>query len=373
MDNKKTKYNDFLISNIINSENTFFAVFSDNGSILDMNPGFSEILKKFGLVNNPENIFQNPSFDYFLSKIKSEVTETNLNVTIGTEKDIYISLISTVKYSNDKFYFFGEINSNEINQIMKDYIILNNEVQNLNRKLIKNERLLQDSANELEIINEELKKDITDRKLAEEKIKSLLSEKEIILREVNHRIKNNMNTIYGLLVLQADILKDPAAIAALEDSANRVQSMMMLYNKLYNSPDVQKISVREYLPSLVDEIIANFPNSSLVKVDKKIDDFVLHAKIMQPLGIIINELLTNIMKYAFTGRDNGVVIVSASLKGNNVSIMIQDNGNGIPESVDFEHSTGFGLQLVWMLTKELHGTIRIERGNGTTIVLEFEI
>jgi two-component sensor histidine kinase len=182
-----------------------------------------------------------------------------------------------------------------------------------------------------------------------------------------------MNVIYGLLVLQADTLKDPKAIAALEDSANRVQSMMILYDKLYRSPDVQKISVMNYLPNLVDEIIANFPNSNLVKVEKKINDFILDTKRLHPLGIIINELLTNIMKSAFIGRDDGLIKVSASLKGKNVSIIIQDNGSGIPETVDFEHSTGFGLQLVWMLTKELMGTIRIERIKGTKIILEFEL
>jgi two-component sensor histidine kinase len=226
--------------------------------------------------------------------------------------------------------------------------------------------------------------DITERKLDEEKIKSLLAEKELILREVNHRIKNNMNTIHGLLILQTDTLKDPNAIAALEDSARRVQSMMVLYDKLYRSSDVQNISVMEYLPSLVDEIVSNFPDSKSVKIEKKIEDFILDAKRLQSLGIIINELLANIMKYAFTGRDNGLItigahIVKSGFKPNpakdssTVSIIIQDNGNGIPESVDFEHSAGFGLQLVELLTKELKGTIKIEREKGTKIILEFGI
>jgi PAS domain S-box-containing protein len=216
-------------------------------------------------------------------------------------------------------------------------------------------------------------RDITERKLAEDKINSLFAEKELILKEVNHRIKNNMNVIYALLFLKADTMKDPSAIAALEDSASRVQSMMVLYDKLYRSPDFQKISVIDYIPSLVDEIVANFPNSKSVKIEKKIDNFVLHAKQLQPLGIIINEILTNIMKYAFKGRDDGKISVTASVKDGQAVFEIQDNGSGIPESVDFENSTGFGLQLVWMLTKDLHGTIRIERGNGTKIILKFEI
>ena len=95
-------------------------------------------------------------------------------------------------------------------------------------------------------------------------------------------------------------------------------------------------------------------------------------KKLQPLGIIINELLTNIMKHAFTDRSDGLITVSAELKGNRVSLAIRDNGIGLPETVDFENSTGFGLKLVSMLIKQIAGTIRIERGNGTQVILEFE-
>ncbi len=221
--------------------------------------------------------------------------------------------------------------------------------------------------------------DITDRKNAEENIQKLLAEKELILREVHHRIKNNMNTIYGLLILQANTLKDQTAISALEDSANRVQSMMALYNKIYLSPDFQKISVSDYLPYLTEEIIKNFSNSNSVNLEHNIENFILDTKRLQPLGIIINELLTNIMKYAFIGRTNGEISISAGLKSDPeknisiVSIIIHDNGVGMPETVDFENSSGFGLQLVWILTQELQGTIRIERKDGTRVILEFEL
>ncbi len=216
-------------------------------------------------------------------------------------------------------------------------------------------------------------KDISERKKAEEQIKALLVEKELILKEVHHRIKNNMNTINSLLNLQAGTLKDKAAITALEDAGRRVRSMMLLYDKLYRSELFNDMSTAQYLPSLVDEIIVNFPNSRSVTVVKKIDDITMDIKKLQSLGIIINELLTNIMKYAFVGRSLGEITVSANRIGNNVSIIIGDNGNGLPETVDFEHSTGFGLMLVGVLTKQLMGNLRIDRGNGTRIILEFGI
>ena len=212
-----------------------------------------------------------------------------------------------------------------------------------------------------------------ERLKAEVQINSLLSEKELLLREVHHRIKNNMNVITSLLSLQADKLHDPSAIAALEDSGNRVQSMMVLYDKLYRSADFREVSANEYLTSLIDEIVNNFPNRGLVTIEKQIDDFILDAKTLSPLGIILNELLTNIMKHAFIGRENGVIGVSLSIKETHATLIVQDNGVGIPESIDITASAGFGMQLVGILTEQLEGTMTIERDNGTKFILEFEI
>ena len=216
-------------------------------------------------------------------------------------------------------------------------------------------------------------RNITDRKLADDKIKNLLQEKELLLKEVHHRIKNNMNSIMGLLTLQAGHIKDSSAIAALEEAKNRIYSMMLLYDKLYLSDSYTELSLKTYLSVLVDEIIGNFPNSRMVKVEKQIDEFILKGNILFPLGIIINELLTNIMKYAFTVRETGLITITASINKQHVIITIGDNGIGLPESVSFKDSEGFGLQLVWMLSKQIGCSVRIERGNGTRFVLEFDV
>jgi PAS domain S-box-containing protein len=218
-----------------------------------------------------------------------------------------------------------------------------------------------------------VKEDITERKEAEKKIQNLLTEKELILQEVHHRIKNNMNTIKGLLYLQAIEMKDTAAAGALHEAENRVQSMMILYDKLYSSHDYQEMSINSYLGPLIDEILVNFANHSIVKVEKDIANFTLDANVVFPLGIIVNELLTNIMKYAFIGRESGIITVSAKKNESTVTISLGDNGKGIPESINFDSSTGFGLNLVGMLTSQIGGNIKIERGDGTKFVLEFEV
>jgi PAS domain S-box-containing protein len=213
---------------------------------------------------------------------------------------------------------------------------------------------------------------IIDRKLAEDKIKSLLAEKELLLKETHHRVKNNMNTIIALLALQSDVLKEPSAIAAMHDAQSRIQSMMVLYDKLYLSDDFRKISTQEYLTSLIDQIVRNFPNRGLVTIKKQIDDLALDAKILSNLGIILNEILTNAMKHAFIGKEHGVIVVYLSFKGNHVTLMLHDNGVGIPESVNIANSTGFGMQLIGILTEQLEGTIRLERQNGTKFILDFD-
>jgi PAS domain S-box-containing protein len=215
--------------------------------------------------------------------------------------------------------------------------------------------------------------DITERTRAENTIKALLAEKELILKEVHHRIKNNMNTMRSLLSLQARRTGDAATSAALDDAAKRLVSMEVLYDKLYRSAGFSDLSVALYLPALVDAVLSNFPGHETVCVEKQFDDFILDAKRMQPLGIIVNELLTNVMNYAFKGRSDGRLLVSATLASGLATFVVQDNGNGIPDSVDLGKSTGFGLMLVRALTQQLDGSIRIERGGGTRIELNFKL
>jgi len=215
--------------------------------------------------------------------------------------------------------------------------------------------------------------DITDRKKTEEKIRALLAEKELLLKEIHHRVKNNLNTVAGLLEMQIDALKEPAAVDALKDARNRVLSMMLMYNKLYHSENFNDLPLKEYLSPLVDEIIGIFPNNTIVKVEKNIADFIIDSKKLSDLGIIVNEVLTNTMKYAFKGRSEGLITISAIHSGNHATITISDNGIGMPESFDISASDGFGLQLVYMLAQLIHAEIKIERDNGTKFTMELDL
>jgi two-component sensor histidine kinase len=149
--------------------------------------------------------------------------------------------------------------------------------------------------------------------------------------------------------------------------------MSLLYDKLYRSTDFKELSIKEYLSILVDEVIANFPNCDDVTVIKNMDDFMLDAERLQALGIMVNELLTNTMKYAFKPKVPGLITVTVEKAGQKVIIKVKDNGKGIPEQVNLRKSKGFGLQLVQKLAEQLGGTLEIIRGNGSEVVLEFTL
>ena len=217
-----------------------------------------------------------------------------------------------------------------------------------------------------------ISRDITDRKRVERRIQELLEEKELLLHEMHHRIKNSMSTICGLLRLQAARMKDTDGVKALEDAERRVQSIAILYELLHDSAGFSDVHAKQYIPTLVDQVVEGFEGPVFVRVEYAIDDFSLGAETVQPLGIIITELLTNAMKHAFSGRDSGLIVISATVKNGRVRLAVGDDGVGIPEGVSFERSTGLGIALVGNLARQIGAEVRIERQGGTAVVLEFE-
>lgn len=204
-------------------------------------------------------------------------------------------------------------------------------------------------------------------------VQNLLSEKEIILKEVHHRIKNNMGTIFGILNLQADAQSDETMKNILVDASCRVQSMMTLYDKLYRSRNATEIDISEYLPDLIGEIISIFPEGHLVSKTIQLGKISVPAGMISTLGIILNELVTNSMKYAFKNFGKGEISLEIHELENQITCIYSDNGIGIPESIHLESSTGFGLELLRILVKQLRGTIQLDRTHGTKYTIRFPL
>ena len=175
-----------------------------------------------------------------------------------------------------------------------------------------------------------------------------------------------------LLFMQSTNMKNEEAVNSLKNAGNRIQSMMLLYDKLYRGSVFENMKVKDYLETLITEIIGNLDISNKILIETNIEDFVLDSKTIFNLGIILNELITNIVKYAFPDEKGGNITLSASIYNNHISIIIQDNGIGLPEDFDIEKSQGFGLSLVNMLIIQLEGVINIDKKEGTKFILEFD-
>ncbi|MCA1753912.1 MAG: PAS domain S-box protein [Spirochaeta sp.] len=219
--------------------------------------------------------------------------------------------------------------------------------------------------------------DITEKKRAEEQVAALLREKEMLLKETHHRVKNNMSVISSLLGMQASLHEGSRCEHVLQDAAARVQSMLVLYDKLYQAESTEKLGIRDYLPALMDEILSLFRDTVPVQTNLELENFELSSRSLMPLGIIINELITNSIKYAFKWRNDGRISVSVQLHReagqDMVHLVYEDNGSGLPAGVGFHSSSGFGLELVGMLVEQLSGTAHIESENGTRFVFNFPL
>ncbi|OQA98572.1 MAG: Blue-light-activated histidine kinase 2 [Spirochaetes bacterium ADurb.Bin218] len=216
--------------------------------------------------------------------------------------------------------------------------------------------------------------DITEQKSSEAQIVELLKEKELLLKEVHHRVKNNMGSIASLLYLQRDTLQDPAAIVAIQDARNRVISMMSIYEMLYRSEDYRSVPVFAYVSDLIDKISESYNPGGYIKVLKEIEDFKLDSSILFPSGIIINELLTNAFKYAFPKQASGTIHVKMIRKtARTVQISVKDNGVGLPDACEMFGKSCFGLSVVNMLVQQLKGKLSIVKNGGTEFKIDFMV
>lgn len=215
--------------------------------------------------------------------------------------------------------------------------------------------------------------DITSRKRIEEQIKTSLYEKEVLLKEIHHRVKNNLQIISSLLSLQAEYLKDSEVLAIFKDSQNRIDSMALIHEKLYQSKDLARINFSEYIHDLVASLLYTYDiNISKVALKIEADEILLGIDTAIPCGLIINELVLNALKYAFPGARKGEVFVGLrSLDNCRYTLTVQDNGVGLPEELDFKNTESLGLQLVNALTSQLGGKIAVENLGGVKFEISF--
>ncbi|MDC7226728.1 MAG: PAS domain S-box protein [Spirochaetales bacterium] len=215
--------------------------------------------------------------------------------------------------------------------------------------------------------------DVTERKKAETELLNQLTEKETLLKEVHHRIKNNFASVVSLLSLQLESVETEDAREVIKDAIGRVNSMKVLYQKLLMVDDYENTSVEHYLGDLVDEIVAAFSEKTKIRIKKDLCDCRLNTRQLFKIGIIVNELITNVMKYSFEGKNGGSVEVIFRLEAGFAVLTVQDDGCGLPDDFDLQAEKGLGLFLIRILTNELKGTFSMESSGGLISTLRFPV
>jgi PAS domain S-box-containing protein len=216
-------------------------------------------------------------------------------------------------------------------------------------------------------------RDITERKRAEESMKASLKEKEILLQEIHHRVKNNMAVITSLLMLQSRNIKNEEVRRMFMESQNRIKSMALIHEKLYMEGDLLRINFRKYVESLVGDLFSSYKvKAGNVKRTISIEDIALDIDTMIPCGLIINELVTNSLKHAYKNTGSPELTIGLTADGDNrLVLLVGDNGCGIAEDFSIQNSGSLGLQIVDGLVKQLRGDIVIDRSGGTAFRISF--
>lgn len=210
-------------------------------------------------------------------------------------------------------------------------------------------------------------RDITERRRADAQIKASLQEKEVLLREIHHRVKNNLQIISSLLSLQSRYIKDPHAIQLFRESQNRVRSMALIHEHLYRSADMSHIDFAEYAKNLVTQLFRSYGvNTKSIKLRIDADNIFLDVNTAVPCGLIINELVSNSLKHAFPdGRNGEISIEVRRAPENKIHLIIGDNGIGLSPEVDAAATPTLGLKLVTALIEQLSATLTVDHGGGT--------
>ncbi len=211
--------------------------------------------------------------------------------------------------------------------------------------------------------------DITEQKKNESLLESSLAEKEILLKEIHHRVKNNLQIISSLVVLQEQYVKDVRILHIFKDFQSRIKVMALIHQTLYNSENLNKICLSEYIENLVNNLFKVYSaHSKHIKLQLNIENIDFNLDNATACGLIINELVSNSLKHAFSKNDNGKIVVTLKKMINDrILLDVYDNGMGFPKDIDYKNTDSLGLKLISTITKQMDGNISIERNNGTHV------
>lgn len=214
--------------------------------------------------------------------------------------------------------------------------------------------------------------DVTEKQQASEEIKESLKEKEILLKEIHHRVKNNMQVISSILNLQSSYIEDENTLLILQESRDRIRSMAMIHESLYRRDDFSSIDFSGYIDNLAQNLVSSYRVGQKVNVNKNLQRVSIDLDQAIPCGLLVNEVITNSLKYAWGDEGTGNIDISLKKEENTVIIEISDDGKGLPDEFDLIKSDTLGLQLIITLVEQLDGELSVDISNGTKYLIKFE-
>jgi two-component sensor histidine kinase len=217
--------------------------------------------------------------------------------------------------------------------------------------------------------------DISRHKRSEEQIRASLLEKEVLLKEIHHRVKNNLQVVSSLLYLQSKKIKDKEVENMFVECQNRVKSISLIHEKLYQTNDLTRIDFEKYLRSLVHHLFKSFElKRTNIKLRIKAENVFLTMDTAIPCGLIINELVTNSLKHAFPSSNEGEISIEVTYHADNkFTLIVKDNGVGIPKDLNINNTDTLGFLLVQSLARQIEGNLEVVRQNGTEFRITFSI
>ncbi|OQX84783.1 hypothetical protein B6D60_08760 [candidate division KSB1 bacterium 4484_87] len=217
--------------------------------------------------------------------------------------------------------------------------------------------------------------DVTQRSIAEMELQHSIKEKELLLKEIHHRVKNNLQVIMSLLYLQAERLTDSKTAEIFQLNRNRIRSMALVHERLYKSKNFARIDFREYIKTILHELVSSYSQTTQIIPHVQADEIYVEIDRGISLGLLLNEIVTNALKHAFQNQNKGNLYVTAILddEENNVTLSIRDDGVGLPDNIDVNKTDSLGFSLIHTLIDQIQGTLKIKREQGTEFLITFAI
>ena len=321
----------------------------------------------------------------FLKKIKDEYAVYDWELDLICNHKLKIMHLSGFSVDGD-IIIFGAPSLEDIVKILKELTRTNNEpnaifsvMQRLTSYIQEEEGKKSLKSNDIALYHElgRLNNELTNakRELTKKNIEltELNQQKEMLLKEIHHRVKNNLMIISSLLNLQSRYIKDKESQEIFKESQNRAQSMALIHQRLYQSTDLKNIDFKEYITTLANDLYRTYvDDTSRVSLTLNIDECRIDINTAIPLGLILNELITNSMKHAFPGNEKGTINIDFKKNDDKYILIVSDDGVGFPEDLDYQKTDSLGLQLVNNLTDQISGELELDTTRGTTFKITFK-